>query len=155
MSILSTLKNLVFPHAALICPHCERTLDEHDDGACQRAMSRRYFFQMGVGAVAAVAAFPGTLKALESFGGGPLQNFVVTGVEQSGIALARRSEFLTVEKITHEMLRILKMNTDVMGVSNAGWGSKFTDAEQLKIGDTVTFAGVYQVNPHTREIDTP
>lgn len=40
----------------LICPRCEKPLEGHEDSACRRRMSRRYFFgALGGLAVAAVA----------------------------------------------------------------------------------------------------
>lgn len=38
--------------SVLICPRCEKPLAAHDDQACQRRMSRRYFFGLGLGALA-------------------------------------------------------------------------------------------------------
>ncbi len=42
--------------SGLICPHCEKELAEHDQRECTRRMSRRFFFGLMGGAVAAVAA---------------------------------------------------------------------------------------------------
>ncbi len=45
--------------SALYCTHCDRPLDGHDDGACKRRMSRRFFFRvLGGAAAATVAAEP-------------------------------------------------------------------------------------------------
>ena len=41
---------------SLYCPHCERPLDGHDDKACARKMSRRWFFGVCAGAGVAMAA---------------------------------------------------------------------------------------------------
>jgi hypothetical protein len=40
----------------LVCPRCEKALSEHDEEACARRMSRRYFFGIAAGAAVAVAA---------------------------------------------------------------------------------------------------
>lgn len=49
---------------ALVCPHCERELGEsHDDAACSRRMSRRYFFGVAAGA-ASYLIFPSTTYCL-------------------------------------------------------------------------------------------
>jgi hypothetical protein len=41
----------------LICPHCEKSLGvEHDDKACRRRMSRRFFFGLAVAPLAAAIA---------------------------------------------------------------------------------------------------
>jgi len=43
--------------AAVLCPRCERAMEGHDEAACQRRMSRRYFFGLvGAAAVTSVAA---------------------------------------------------------------------------------------------------
>ncbi len=39
----------------IYCPHCEKPLEGHDAGACRRKLSRRYFFGLLGGAVAALA----------------------------------------------------------------------------------------------------
>lgn len=43
--------------AELACPRCEKSLAEHDEAACARRMSRRFFFQ-AVGGAAVAAAVP-------------------------------------------------------------------------------------------------
>jgi hypothetical protein len=50
----------------IYCPHCDKPLGEsHDDKGCNRRMSRRYFFGVIAGAVAAVQASQAhTSKAL-------------------------------------------------------------------------------------------
>lgn len=55
MSLLSSIKSLVFPDAGLCCPRCEKPLAGHDEAACERRMSRRYFFGIAAGAAVAVA----------------------------------------------------------------------------------------------------
>lgn len=42
----------------LVCPRCERELSKHDDAACQRGISRRFFFGVSAGAVAAIVVAP-------------------------------------------------------------------------------------------------
>jgi hypothetical protein len=44
----------------LVCPRCEKALTEHDEEACARRMSRRYFFGLAAGAAVALAA-PGVV----------------------------------------------------------------------------------------------
>jgi hypothetical protein len=40
----------------IVCPHCEKPVEGHDDAGCRRRMTRRHFFGLGLGAVAAVQA---------------------------------------------------------------------------------------------------
>ncbi len=41
----------------ILCPNCEKPIEGHDDSACRRRMSRRYFFgALGGGIVTAVVA---------------------------------------------------------------------------------------------------
>lgn len=45
----------------IYCPRCEKPLEGHDDGACARRMSRRFFFGVvggGIVAAQAVVALP-------------------------------------------------------------------------------------------------
>jgi hypothetical protein len=42
----------------LVCPRCEESLEGHDEGACARRMSRRYFFGVVGGGLVAAAAAP-------------------------------------------------------------------------------------------------
>jgi len=45
------------PEALVVCPHCEKPLVGHDEAACSRKMSRRFFFGMIAAPVAiAIAA---------------------------------------------------------------------------------------------------
>lgn len=47
------------PDTGLLCPKCERPLLEHDEGACKRKMSRRFFLgaTSGIVVAAAIPAF--------------------------------------------------------------------------------------------------
>jgi hypothetical protein len=47
----------------LICPRCERSLEGHDPKACARKLSRRFFFGLAGGALAALAVAPEVAKA--------------------------------------------------------------------------------------------
>lgn len=40
----------------IICPHCERSMAEHDAEHCRRKMSRRFFFGVAFGGLAAGVA---------------------------------------------------------------------------------------------------
>lgn len=40
------------------CPHCSRSIESHDGKPCARKFSRRFFFGLMAGAVAAVATQP-------------------------------------------------------------------------------------------------
>lgn len=43
----------IFGHSdGLLCPRCEQALEGHDEKACGRRMSRRYFFGLGAAAIA-------------------------------------------------------------------------------------------------------
>ncbi len=52
MSILDIFRS---KPTGLVCPRCERSMEGHDEAACSRRMSRRFFFQSVGGAAAAVA----------------------------------------------------------------------------------------------------
>lgn len=53
--------NLFYKPKSLICPHCEKSLGvEHDDAACRRRLSRRHFFGLALGALAAAKAAQAT-----------------------------------------------------------------------------------------------
>lgn len=47
------LLNLNKPAPALVCPHCERPMDEHDGADCRRSKVSRRFFLGGLGMAAA------------------------------------------------------------------------------------------------------
>ncbi len=53
--MFDTLKRLILPTATLHCPKCEKSLTDHDEAACARRMSRRFFFQVAAGAAVVVA----------------------------------------------------------------------------------------------------
>lgn len=54
MSLISRL----FGTPGLLCPRCERSLDGHDDAACARKMSRRWFIGATLGAAASAIVAP-------------------------------------------------------------------------------------------------
>lgn len=120
MGILTSLKNLVHPTPGMLCPRCEKPLEGHDEAACERRMSRRYFFGVAAGVATAIA---GAKAVPDLYGGGPLQEFVVTGEFTSGIAIARYNDRLA--------------NVNYMDA----WDRA---SEMLKVGDIFTMAGVYQ-----------
>lgn len=119
---MSFLKSLFSSGAAgLVCPRCEKSLEGHDEAACSRRMSRRFFFQVAAGGAVAIA--------------------VAEPLLESGIAIARKSSnrFLTVEEITREALLLLRHNmvlTQRIGF-NQEYEKLFLSAER-KIGDTIS-----------------
>lgn len=62
--MFDTLKRLILPDTSLHCPRCDKSLEGHDEAACARRMSRRFFFQVAAGA-AVVVAVPGQLAIPE------------------------------------------------------------------------------------------
>src|SRR5260370_16329601 len=44
--------------SVLVCPRCEEPLANHNEGACARRMSRRYFFGICAGSVGALIIAP-------------------------------------------------------------------------------------------------
>ena len=60
MSLLGRIFGQKEPN--LICPHCEKELVGHDDAACQRRMSRRFFFGAMLGGVVAAAVGPALVE---------------------------------------------------------------------------------------------
>lgn len=120
MKLFPKFKGQVQRSCMMVCPRCETTLEGHNEKACERRMSRRYFFGVAAGA----AAVLGLAEALPNkpFGGGKLQQFVVTGHYPSGLSLVRYNDRLA----------------DKIYV--AAWDR--AAAATLEIGDIVTFAGV-------------
>lgn len=49
--------------AGLVCPRCEKSLEGHDEAACVRRMSRRYFFGAMAGGAVLAATGPELAKA--------------------------------------------------------------------------------------------
>lgn len=102
MSLLSSIKSLVFPDAGLCCPRCEKPIEGHDEAACERRMSRRYFFGVAAGVAVAVAG-ASAVPAL----------FEVEPPLESGIAIARQCKYqnyLNVDLVTRETLEVLRAN---------------------------------------------
>lgn len=56
------------PDTGLLCPKCERPLLEHNEGACKRKMSRRFFLGATTGIVIA-AALPSAGSRASKFSG--------------------------------------------------------------------------------------
>lgn len=55
----------------IYCPRCEKPLDGHDEGACARRMSRRFFFGVvggGLVAAQAIVAQPEAPRVLTVWG---------------------------------------------------------------------------------------
>jgi hypothetical protein len=105
--------------AGLICPRCEKPLEGHDEAACVRRMSRRFFFGVCVGGVAAAAVAK------------PL-------VEQIVITLGRTTgpngnQILTVQQITRECLRALQKELKFVKPINRDYAKLF----QPITGDTL------------------
>ncbi len=48
----------LFKHKGILCPNCEKPIEGHNDSACRRRMSRRYFFGALGGGIAAAAIAP-------------------------------------------------------------------------------------------------
>lgn len=121
MNILTSIKDLFSPGAAgLVCPRCEKSLEGHDEAACSRKMSRRFFFQVAAGAAITIA--------------------VADPVLNSGVAIARasRNEFLTITQITNEMLCVLHKNTTlVRKISQRQTFLREFEKIENMIGDTI------------------
>lgn len=77
----------------LICPFCEKAIEGHDEAACERRMSRRFFFQVAAGA-AAVAVISPT---------------IITSLTDSLVS-PRGNTFLSTEQISLETLNIFSDN---------------------------------------------
>jgi len=58
--------------ATVLCGRCERALDGHDAKACERRMSRRFFFGVCAGAGVAAATIPEAVKYIEFANGGKI-----------------------------------------------------------------------------------
>lgn len=101
MDFFGQLKRLITP-GGLVCPQCEKPMEGHDEGSCARRMSRRYFFAVSAGAVAAAAA-----SQIVPLGLADADRLVVG---ELGVKVNHGNTFLTSEMITIEMLMILKGN---------------------------------------------
>ena len=62
--LIGKIKELLKP-AGLVCPRCERPMEDHDSEFCARRMSRRFFLGAGLGVVGA-AAITNLLPNLEA-----------------------------------------------------------------------------------------
>ncbi len=71
----------------LICPHCEKPLEGHDESGCRRRMSRRFFFGLCVAPLAARIA-----------GAVPLDKIVVTYRYSNPYAWAVKTGLLSAER---------------------------------------------------------
>jgi len=83
MSILTKVRAL-FSGDGLVCPHCEKPLEGHDQAACERGMSRRYFFGSLLGGIVAAATAP---TLVESVVLRPYPNIILTPEVYSRLAL--------------------------------------------------------------------
>jgi hypothetical protein len=103
MSFLTRLFGKTQTSTEILCPHCERSMDEgHDAETCARkGMSRRIFFGVLGGAAAAVAIAPALVKP----GTGGLFNPIADLAGQY-----KGNQLLTPHFINLECLRILKGN---------------------------------------------
>ena len=77
----------------LYCPRCEKPLDGHDQTACNRRMSRRFFFGMGLGVMAAVA-IPKPKLSVQEILRADIRRAMVTFLAQPAIAKYPHFEFL-------------------------------------------------------------
>jgi hypothetical protein len=126
MSFLSLLRGA--SESRLICPRCEKPLDGHDDQACQRKMSRRYFFGMFGAAAAAAIAAPQMAQVVD---GGEAEAFSrLNGIIDSWNA--KPLTLLTPEAITNDMLCLLRARLVFADLVNRDYNSIFP------IGDTIT-----------------
>lgn len=116
MSILSWFRS---EPAGLVCPRCEKPIEGHDDAACERRMSRRFFFQAVAGAAVAVSVAPQIITELAE-----------------GLVKPSGNTFLTINQINFEMLKVLHNNTDLARRLTRRYDSEFAK-EGRKIGDTL------------------
>jgi len=84
MNILTNCRALLSGDG-LACPHCEKPLEGHDQAACERGMSRRYFFGSLLGGVAAAATAPKAIQTVLTTAGWAGDTVLVKG---SNIILA-------------------------------------------------------------------
>jgi hypothetical protein len=117
MSFLSKLFGSEPAH--LICPRCEQPLEGHDEVACVRRMSRRFFFGVCVGGVAAASVAKPLIEVAA--------RSVVSRFSPHG------NQLLTVEMITADCLRVLEEHLKFARSVNRDYAESF----QPKIGDTV------------------
>jgi hypothetical protein len=88
--MLDKLRKLLTPKTTgLVCPRCEESLEDHDDTACARRMSRRYFFGVVGGGLVAAAVGPQIAKISHTF------------------YVRKPPRYLTSKQVTNEVLSIL------------------------------------------------
>ncbi len=124
--MFDTIKRLILPTATLHCPRCEKSLTGHDDAACARRMSRRFFFQVAAGA-AVVVATPEVLPRLFRAGD-------VLALDSLS-AIRKGNRFLTTEEVTHAMLEVLHNNLIHIQMASKHYDAAFSRA--VKIGETI------------------
>lgn len=123
MSLLSTIKSLVFPDAGMVCPRCEKPLEGHDEAACERRMSRRYFFGVAVGAVAGAMALPKLLVGLDAADG---KSYTVLSVVES--------DLLTTDVLLDAAMKRYRLTMKSMLGSETGWSKTYVN---MRIGDSI------------------
>lgn len=78
--IAGTIATTEVKEMSLLCPHCEKPFGEHDEKACRRRMSRRFFF--GVLAAPLAVAILGRPDGL-----------ILNGIKGTGIGIAEIHHF--------------------------------------------------------------
>lgn len=78
------------PVLLLHCPRCEKPLEGHDDAACARRMSRRFFFGALTGGVAAAVVVPELVHVGMDAGVADLTAAVVALPSKHGMSLSLR-----------------------------------------------------------------
>lgn len=135
MNIIKAIKSVLAKNTGLICPRCDKSTEGHDEKACERRMSRRYFFGVMASAVAAVGAVGALPRSGVEIARGYREYLIVTSVE-SGLALDLE-EFNGHFIQPHINALCEQIDSDVLAMMG---GSKYT----LRVGDRISFADAYQ-----------
>jgi hypothetical protein len=97
----------------VVCPRCDKAIVGHDEAACSRRLSRRFFFGAMAGGLV-VATSPELILS-------PLSKRakIEMVLERSG------NTFLTIPEIAYAMLPILHNNIEAALKVSRGYGSAF------------------------------
>lgn len=125
--MFETLKRLLTPTVGLLCPRCEKPLEGHDQAACDRRMSRRYFFGCVAGGAASVANAPAIVKAVT--------DLVMPSGYAERIAVHAGNRYLTTDMVAEEMLNLLNHHLAQVRMVTNTYDRQFGLSE--KIGDTI------------------
>jgi hypothetical protein len=128
--MLDKLRKLFTPKTTgLVCPRCEESLEGHDEGACARRMSRRYFFGVVGGGLVAAAVAPQIAKISHTF------------------YVRKPPRYLTSKQITREMLSILHESLANARKLDRDYDGLFGDSTQRHLNEMDAIIDRWKTEP--------